>query len=101
MRNLSSTSDLLPARSSMPICPQCGQRHGLSHSLCSGCLEDDRRLSGDDSSVDRTCETANLGETVSEVNDEQGEGEIADAENGPRGVAIARFQNGAAAGFFA
>lgn len=54
----------------MPICPQCGQRHGSSHSLCPGCLHDD-------------------------PNSEAHAGEA------DRGQAIARFQSGAEAGFFA
>jgi hypothetical protein len=87
----------------MPICPQCGLRHDLSQSLCLGCLKDDHRRSGDDSPRNETSTMANLGEGICEfaVNDEQGEAEIGDSENGERGAAIARFQSGAEAGYFA
>ena len=63
----------------MPICPQCGQRHGLSHSLCPDCVQ--------------AHAAANPSESVS--------GLAEDAEDGERGVAIARFQSGAEAGYFA
>jgi hypothetical protein len=82
----------------MPICPQCGQRHGLSHSLCPGCLEDERRRSGDDSPGNVTCETANLSESAPGL---AVRGEYEAAENEERGAAIARFQSGAEAGYFA
>src|SRR5438552_2401823 len=65
----------------MPICPQCGRRHGLSRSLCPDCVQDE-----------------NLNESVSALDEDDANG---DSENGERGVAIARFQSGAEAGYFA
>jgi hypothetical protein len=82
----------------MPICPQCGLQHGLSHSLCPGCGEDDHRLpcqnsSGDDSSGNNACVSTDLNENLFELE--------ADGEDEEGGVAIARFQSGAEAGYFA
>lgn len=60
----------------MPICPQCGRRHGLSRSICPDCVQDE-----------------NLCESVP--------GPDEDGENAELWVAIARFQSGAEAGYFA
>ena len=82
----------------MPICPQCGLRHGLSHSFCPGCAQDDHSPACDDPSGQEALGTANLGESISRLD---ADGENEEAQAGEYGVAIARFQSGAEAGYFA
>ena len=62
----------------MPICLQCGQHHGSSHELCPDCVADSAtNPSENDTGLDF------------------------DAAEGECRVTIARFQNGAEAGYFA
>lgn len=82
----------------MPICPQCGLRHGLSDSFCPGCAQDDHSPPYDDRSGREALGIANLGESNSRLD---ADGENGEAEEGEYGVAIARFQSGAEAGYFA
>jgi hypothetical protein len=82
----------------MAICPQCGLYHGASHSLYPGCAKDDHQLHRDDSSGNNACESADLNESSSGLD---GIGENGAGDDGVDGVAIARFQSGAEAGYFA
>jgi hypothetical protein len=80
----------------MQICPQCGRRHGVSPSLCPDCRESDDfqvdQVLCDEAAVQQAHERSIPGECVAGIDD---------AEAGERGVAIARFQSGAEAGYFA
>src|SRR5579872_1780869 len=85
-------------RFSMQICPQCGRRHGVSSSLCPDCRQSDdfqvEQVPCDESLDHELLAAASLGERVWEV-------EFEDAQEADRAVAIARFQSGAEAGYFA
>ena len=86
----------------MPVCPQCGLRYGFSQSSCPDCVRDDfppagNQGPGNEITADETSEAASG--TESPGDSEPGRDQDAIAVE--HGQAIARFQSGAEAGFFA
>src|SRR5262249_35116745 len=80
-----SSSEFLPLRSAMPYCPRCGRRQETHQPLCADCEQDDL--------VSVTSAAADDDSLISDFSPIDGMDESR--------VAIARFQSGAEAGFFA